>query len=171
MRQIADRAGIALGGIYNHFSGKEDIFKQIIIHYHPISDILPKLEVIRGKDAPEIVHYAAYTIQETLQDRGDYINLLFAELVEFQGQHINTIFEEIFPRVVAAARNLLDTRDLRSNNLPLMFMIFLAVMFGFFIINRFINQRFLGKFIQLDLDQALDLLLYGMVNTQTGGRS
>ena len=26
MRQIADEAGLALGGIYNHFGNKEDIF-------------------------------------------------------------------------------------------------------------------------------------------------
>ena len=30
MRQIAEQAGLALGGIYNHFKSKDDIFQGII---------------------------------------------------------------------------------------------------------------------------------------------
>jgi len=171
MRQIADRAGIALGGIYNHFPGKEDIFKHIIIQYHPITEILPKLDAIQGSNVPDTLHFAANTIQQSLQDRGDYINLLFAELIEFQGQHINTIFSEIFPRALTTVKGLLEEKELRSKNYSLMFLMFIAVMFAFFIINRFINQRFLGRLIELDLDEAVDLLLYGIFNDQTGGRT
>ena len=29
MRQIADKAGLALGGIYNHFSSKDEIFEAV----------------------------------------------------------------------------------------------------------------------------------------------
>ena len=35
MRQIAYRAGIALGGIYNHFAGKEGIFTAVFEANHP----------------------------------------------------------------------------------------------------------------------------------------
>ena len=31
MRRIAQQAGIALGGIYNHFSSKEDLFVKILL--------------------------------------------------------------------------------------------------------------------------------------------
>ena len=170
MRQIAERAGIALGGIYNHFSGKEDIFKLIIIEYHPISEVLPKLDSIQGTSVPETVHFAAQTIQSTLKERGDYINLIFVELIEFQGQHLNTVFEEVFPRSVATAKGLLEGKGLRSKNFSLMFLSFLSLMFVFFIVNRFINQRFLGKIIQLDLNEAVDLFLFGIMNDQKGDR-
>ena len=170
MRQIAERAGVALGGIYNHFSSKEDIFKLIIIEYHPVSEVLPKLDSIQGTSVPETVHFAAHTIQSTLEERGDYINLVFVELIEFQGQHLNTVFEEVFPRSVAMAKGLLEGKGLRSKNFSLIFLSFLALMFAFFIINRFINQRFLGKIIQLDLDEAVDLFLFGIMNDQKGGR-
>lgn len=171
MRQIAERAGVALGGIYNHFSGKEDIFKLIIIEYHPISEVLPKLDSIQGTSVPETVRFAAHTIQSTLKERGDYINLVFVELIEFQGQHLNTVFEQVFPRSVATAKGLLEGKGLRSKNFSLMFLSFLALMFAFFIINRFINQRFLGKIIQLDLDEAVDLFLFGIMNDQKGRRT
>ncbi len=43
MRQIAERSGLALGGIYNHFPGKEAIFSELIIDRHPFRQILPVL--------------------------------------------------------------------------------------------------------------------------------
>jgi hypothetical protein len=108
-------------------------------------------------------------IQETLQDRGDYINLLFAEIIEFKGHHLNTVFAEVFPRAVTTARELLNEKELRSKNISLMFMIFMATMFAFFIINRFINERFIGRVIQLDLDEAVELLLHGFLQGSPGG--
>ena len=35
MREIARQSGLALGGIYNHFSSKEDIFIQVQLEHHP----------------------------------------------------------------------------------------------------------------------------------------
>ena len=43
MRQIAERAGLALGGIYNHFPNKETIFSELILERHPYRQILPIL--------------------------------------------------------------------------------------------------------------------------------
>ena len=43
MRQIADKAGLALGGIYNHFASKEEIFEGIIIDKHRYLVILPAI--------------------------------------------------------------------------------------------------------------------------------
>ena len=171
MRQIAEESGIALGGIYNHFSGKEDIFKSLIIETHPIAEVVPKLDSIQGSSVPDTVHFAAQTIQSTLSERGDYINLLFAELVEFKGEHINAVFSEVFPRAVDTARKLLGGKELRSKNIPLMFMLFIAMMFGFFIVNRFISRRLVGKFIQLDLEDVVNIFLYGILPDQGEGRS
>lgn len=35
MRQIADRAGLALGGIYNYFRGKDEVFVAVLLDHHP----------------------------------------------------------------------------------------------------------------------------------------
>src|SRR5512138_2178270 len=53
MRQIADRAQLALGGIYNHFSSKEDIFEAIILDQHPYKKILPLILEAEGETAEE----------------------------------------------------------------------------------------------------------------------
>src|SRR5687767_14425609 len=46
MRQIAERAGLALGSIYNHFSSKAEIFRAIIEERHPFFQILPLLKTV-----------------------------------------------------------------------------------------------------------------------------
>ena len=53
MRQIAEHAGLALGGIYNHFSSKEEIFEAIIIDQHPYKKILPLILAAEGNTAEE----------------------------------------------------------------------------------------------------------------------
>ena len=63
MRQIAGRAGLALGGIYNHFSGKDDIFQALILDRHPYVQIFPLLKNVPGDSAEEFIRNAAVIIQ------------------------------------------------------------------------------------------------------------
>ena len=44
MRQIAESAGLALGGIYNHFPSKEAVFQTILMERHPYQQIMPLLK-------------------------------------------------------------------------------------------------------------------------------
>jgi len=47
--QIASQAGIALGGINNHFDCKEDIFVSVLDNYHPYHEIYPILRNAQGE--------------------------------------------------------------------------------------------------------------------------
>ena len=49
MRQIARQAGLALGGIYNHFESKEQIFDQVLIDKHPYRQVLDILRAAPGR--------------------------------------------------------------------------------------------------------------------------
>ena len=59
MRQIASQAGIALGGIYNHFDCKEDFFASVLDNYHPYHEILPILQNAQGEIIEDFVSDAA----------------------------------------------------------------------------------------------------------------
>ena len=41
MRQIARNAEIALGGLYNHFASKEEVFEAVFLEYHPYHEVIP----------------------------------------------------------------------------------------------------------------------------------
>ena len=49
MRQIAERANVALGGIYNHFASKEEIFKEVFLAYNPWRKIISQVNSTRGE--------------------------------------------------------------------------------------------------------------------------
>lgn len=97
MRQIARDAGVALGGIYNHFSSKEEIFDHVLLDRHPYRQIFEVLETIPGDDLETFVHRAVETAMEVIGRRPDFIKLAFIELSEFQGKHAPHLYRVIFP--------------------------------------------------------------------------
>ena len=88
MRQIAERAGLALGGIYNHFPSKEAIFSELIIERHPFKQILPVLVSTPADDVESFVRTAAKALVSELGRRPDFIKLMFIEIVEFNGRNM-----------------------------------------------------------------------------------
>ncbi len=97
MRQIAQRAGIALGGIYNHFASKDEIFQALVIEKHPYLQILPLLQSAPGETTEEFVRNAARLVQQEMGQRPGFIKLMFIEIVEFEGRHFPKVLEAIFP--------------------------------------------------------------------------
>lgn len=97
MRQIAERAGLALGGIYNHFTSKEDIFQALVIEKHPLLRILPTLERAPGSSTDEFIHNAARCVKAELGHDPNFLNLMFIEIVEFKGKHFPGLIEKIYP--------------------------------------------------------------------------
>ncbi len=100
MRQIAKRAGIAVGGIYNHFESKEDIFAAIVFKRHPYKRILPLALSAGGEDVETFVHNTGQAIADELLDNPDFVNLLLIEIVEFRGKHMAEIFQDVFPQAL-----------------------------------------------------------------------
>lgn len=75
MRQIASEAGAALGGIYNHFAGKDNLFATVLFEYHPIREVLPALEQADGKSLEDFLRDAAARMQEALGHRPGFLKL------------------------------------------------------------------------------------------------
>ena len=88
MRQIARQSDIALGGIYNHFESKEQIFLAVLTEAHPLYYMLPLLPAAPGDTIEEFTHAAARMMISGIGERTDFVNLILIELVEFKGQHI-----------------------------------------------------------------------------------
>ena len=98
MRQIAERAGLALGGIYNHFSSKEEIFEGIIVDKHPYKKILPLILEAQGDTAEDFLKNAMHIVLTELGREPYYIKLMMIEFVEFNGGHGAAMLKEVAPR-------------------------------------------------------------------------
>lgn len=165
MRQIAERAELALGGIYNHFSSKEDIFAAIIIDKHPYKQILPLLLAAEGDTAEDLIRNAARTLVSELGTRPELLKLIFIELVEFNGKHVSTFIGEIAPKLFPMFEHLVRVRkNLRSLPPPILMRSFLGLFFSFYITELFIKGSVVHKLMPKNsFDLFVDIYLHGIL--------
>ena len=165
MRQIADRAELALGGIYNHFSSKEDIFAGIVIDKHPYKQILPIILATQGETAEEFVHNAAHALVSELGKRPDFLKLMFIEIVEFNGKHVNLLVREVAPKILPVFEKLVKVRkNLRSIHPAILMRSFMGMFFSYYITEIFLSGSVVAKLMPKDsFEQFVDIYLHGII--------
>jgi AcrR family transcriptional regulator len=166
MRQIAERAGkLALGGIYNHFPNKEEIFKAILIDKHPYKQILPIVLSTKGDTAEELIRNAARALVTELGSRPELLKLIFIEMVEFNGKHVSGLLNEIVPKVLPMFEKMIRVRkNLRKIPPPVMVRSFLGMFFSFYITELFIKDSILAKLMPKNtFDLFVDIYLHGVL--------
>jgi AcrR family transcriptional regulator len=132
MRQIAGRAGLALGGIYNHFESKEAIFSELIIDRHPYQQILPILLSTPSDDPESFIRTAGRTIVNEIDRRPDFIRLMLIEIVEFNGRNMPKTLDAILPQILPLLEKF-DKKSIRPIPAVTFFRAFLGMFFSFYI--------------------------------------
>jgi AcrR family transcriptional regulator len=166
MRQIADKAGLALGGIYNHFSSKEEIFEAIIIDQHPYKRILPLVLQAQGETVEDFLRNAFKIAVTELGEDPVFIKLMFTEIVEFKGRHGTKILKEIAPKVLPVLEKLLKSRKgaLRINNPAMLLRSFFGMVISFYITEIVVGNSMIGKMMPKNAqDVYLDIYLHGIL--------
>jgi AcrR family transcriptional regulator len=166
MRQIAERANkLALGGIYNHFSNKEEIFAAILLDKHPYKQVLPLMLAAEGDTAEDLVRNAARILVTELGSRPELMKLIFIELVEFNGKHVSVLLGEIVPKVLPMFEKMIRVRkDLRKIPPPVLVRSFLGMFFSFYITELLIKDSLLAKLMPKNsLDLFVDIYLHGVI--------
>jgi AcrR family transcriptional regulator len=165
MRKIAEEAGLALGGIYNHFASKDDVFKAVILAYHPLTQITPALAAAQGESGEALIRHVAHEFYRSLQAKPDLLNLLFIELIECQARHLSVIMVELFPGVLHLGQRLAATVDVIQGISPFIIMrVFVGSLIGY-ILTEAVLRRI--DFVPLQptgtFDDFLQLTLHGLV--------
>jgi len=165
MRQIADEVRLVPGGIYNHFDGKEDIFVAMLKERHPFLQILPALQTAQGDTAEGLVRDAATRMVEILGERHDVLNMMFVELVEFEGKHVAQLFEIFFPPLMEFAGRLNEARGpLRPIPLPIILRAFIGLFFSYFITEMLIGSQLSPELKAGAFDHFVDIYLRGILD-------
>jgi AcrR family transcriptional regulator len=165
MRQIADHAGLALGGIYNHFSSKEEIFEAIIIDQHPYKKILPLVLEVKGETGEEFFGNAFRIVIHELGKQPEYMNLLFIELIEFKGRHGTVLLREIGPKILPVFKRVVKTRkDLRVRNPAILMRSFFGMIISYFVTEMIISNSVLHTMMPKNTTDAyVDICLHGIL--------
>ncbi len=169
MRQIAERANLALGGIYNHFSSKEEIFAAVLDTYHPYRRILPVLDKAEGETIDEFVRDAARQIKNEIDGIEDKIMpLAFVEMVEFQGRHLAQLAKTMMPTLLNFIQRFGERRGkLRQVPTPIVLRMLFAVFVGFIMTEMVLKNLAIFKDAGYDwFDGMMDIYLHGILESE-----
>jgi AcrR family transcriptional regulator len=168
MRQIAEHAELALGGIYNHFSSKEEIFAAIIVDKHPYRKVLPLVLAARGDTVEEFFSNAARIVIEELSKRPEYMQLLLIEIVEFKGVHGKMMLGEIGPKILPIFEKVIKSRkELRVTNPALLMRSFFGMIISYFITEMIISDSVISKLMPKNtIDPYVLMFLHGILKSE-----
>ena len=131
---------------------------------HPFLDALPLMTVVQGETVEEIVRDAAHRLVGNLERRKDFLNLMFIEMVEFDGQHVPQIFQIIFPDIMAFAQRFVAKGDeLRPIPLLVVVRAFVGLFFSFLITDILIADQLPPDMRENALDYFVDIYLNGIL--------
>ncbi|HCB01648.1 MAG TPA: hypothetical protein DEP19_04635 [Anaerolineae bacterium] len=168
MRQIAERTELALGGIYNHFSSKEEIFQAIILDKHPYKKVFPAIIAAEGDTVEEFLHNAAHIVIKELKSQPYYIKLMLIEIVEFNGKHGSMLIKEIAPKALPIFEKIVKSRkNLRVTNPALLLRSFIGMLLSFMITDIIISNSILQKLMPKNvMDNYVDIYLHGILKPE-----
>ncbi len=171
MRQIAERADLALGGIYNHFKSKDEIFEAIIVDKHPYKKILPLVLKAQGENIEDLLKNAMQTAITEFGREPYYIKLMMIELVEFNGKHGALLLKEIAPKVLPVFEKIVKTRkNLRVTNPAMLMRIFFGMVLSYFMTDMIMSNSMVGVLMPKNpMDIYVDVILHGVLKTKDEG--
>jgi len=97
IKDIANTAGMSTGRIYHHFDSKLEIFEMLLERYWAILGD-PDLELnrlIAQAQFPDDFEQVALAIKQVVEENHPYVMLIYIDVIEFQGTHINRIYRNM----------------------------------------------------------------------------
>jgi AcrR family transcriptional regulator len=170
IRQIAQQAGLAIGSLYNHFASKEDVFLAVLWEFHPYHAVLPAILAAQGEPIEQFTRYVLDRMVAAVSESPGFMNLMFIEVVEFKGAHLNQLFSSLHPQWRQVAQVLLEAEGGRLKPIPpLMFMrIFLGTFFAYYLTEVLFAPVAPLEFRQSAIDHFVDVFLHGVIAEHPG---
>jgi len=167
MRQIAKNASIALGGIYNHFASKEEIFEAVFLENHPVLEMLPAIEAAKGETIEAFVRDAANQMMEAIYGRPHFLNLMFIEMVEFKSTHTQKLFQTAYPRGIQIVQQMVGDKDtVRDIPVPMLVRAFISLFFSYFLADVIIGEIAPHEFRDNAMEFYVDIFLHGILSSK-----
>jgi AcrR family transcriptional regulator len=165
IRQIAQDAHIALGGLYNHFSSKEQVFEAVFLAFHPYHEVLPMIAAAKGTDLEQLVQDAIRRMVQVVAGRPDFMNLMFIEMVEFKSIHAQQLFASLFPKGTQILQHFVDSYPEQIRSIPSSMVVrtFLGLFFGYYLTETALAPGAPPEFRENARQYFVDIYLHGIL--------
>lgn len=170
MRQIAQAVDITPAAIYNHFSGKDEIFTTVLHQVAPFDEAADLFEVHEAETPEEMLHYMVQNMVTLLLNREDYIQLGLIDAQERDGATIVTFLPQLFPHFMTFYEQMMaadaEQQRLRQIPMPLLMRTLISLIFGFIITERVARPAATLGLPDMDWVQGLvDIFLHGVLKS------
>jgi len=100
VRDIADEAGVSTGNVYHHFEDKEQIFRTLVDEFLAIADSkrYPFTRALTVGKFPDNLEQLALAARESIREFRPYIALIYVDVIEFDGTHIQKFYSDMGQR-------------------------------------------------------------------------
>lgn len=110
LRDIAREAKVSMGGIYHHFSSKEEIYKTLLQQSDVAQDMFQILRLFQAPEFPENLSAVGEAIAKTVRKHKDSFKLFYIDVLEFQGRHVKPLIQQFRDRFNELSEMLLARR-------------------------------------------------------------
>jgi AcrR family transcriptional regulator len=113
LREIAEKAKVSLGNIYNHFKTKEHVFEALLeeLEKEYLDPTQPLPRALMECEFPEGLEEIGLASRETVKRFASYIRLIYVDVIEFDGHHVARLYggmkeryEQVFAERLKTAR-------------------------------------------------------------------
>jgi AcrR family transcriptional regulator len=170
VRDIADEAGVSTGNLYHHFPDKEAIFRTLIEEFWAITESkrYPYTRALASGRFPDDLEQLGMAARESVREFRPYIALIYVDVIEFEGTHIQKFYSEMGRRFAAQLQGggLQEIRErLRPGVSPILALLMTArIFFNYFSLEILFNvPEPFGKNSVEMVKEIADILRNGMV--------
>ncbi len=174
MRANAEAAGgRAVGGLYNHFKTKEEIFSAIIEEKNPYDELMVAITGVDPavKTAPDFIHAMLAHILHVMPKHYDFFQIAQIDLREFQGAHLQRVLQtKLLPNVLGVISEVSVLPGLKPIDPLGLMRVVASVVLGYMATRTLLptgvfNDRTEDAWIEL----YIDMVLYGLADELQAG--
>jgi AcrR family transcriptional regulator len=102
VREIAEAAGVSTGNLYHHFPDKETIFQTLLDEYWQLTETkrFPFNRALTSGIFPDNIEQLGYAARDSVREYARYILLIYVDVIEFDGAHVQRFYSELGNRLV-----------------------------------------------------------------------
>ena len=168
LREIADRAGVSLGNIYNYFKNKEEIFSSIFNPEEIARTLVDSFTLVAG-DFPFNIEKVVLSIKRAVDDNRELYRLYYIDLIEFNGRNTDRMFDYFLTLGKTLFRSRLDDEvekgRLKDLDYDFLSKQFLISMISFFSGIHFLPALKIENYSDEEMSKIIaDVVINGIVN-------
>ena len=167
LREIADRAGVSLGNIYNYFKNKEEIFNSIFNPEEIAKTLVESFQLVAG-DFPFNIETVILSIKKAVDDNRELYRLYYIDLIEFNSRNTDRMFDYFLKLGKTIFRSRLDAEvekgRLKELDFEFLSKQFLISMISFFSGISFLPSLKIDNYSDEEMSRIIaDVVLHGIV--------